>query len=196
MTCAKEGGKLWLSPSCSPHTQRLSLSLTHTHTTPPPMSLTCMLHSLDRHTVGNQNIITLSHTAANSGVATIQNSRAALTLNFHMKVGATKYRPAGRNWPAGREFETPGLDGGFLYPKMSPLYINTLYLHQEWVLSVEATMFFTVAQTGQTKHLLSFYDNWRLPQVLFHVWKRRVRGVQLQHETSPLDVTTFHTLTL
>ena len=92
-----------------------ALSLTHTHThttphtTPPPMSLTCMLHSLDRHTVGNQNIITLSHTAANSGVATIQNSRAALTLNFHMKVGATKYRPAGRNWPAGREFETPAL---------------------------------------------------------------------------------------
>ena len=120
MTCAKEGGKLWFSPSCSPHIQshsflsQLSLSLTHTHTTPhttpPPMSLTCMLHSLDRHTVGNQNIITLSHTAANSGVATIQNSRAALTLNFHMKVGATKYRPAGRNWPAGREFETPGVD--------------------------------------------------------------------------------------
>ena len=82
----------------------LSLTHTHTHTTPPPMSLTCMLHSLDRHTVGNQNIITLSHTAANSGVATIQNSRAALTLNFHMKVGATKYRPAGR------EFETPVLD--------------------------------------------------------------------------------------
>ena len=26
-----------------------------------------------------------------------------------MKVGATKYRPAGRNWPAGREFETPDL---------------------------------------------------------------------------------------
>ena len=107
MTCAKEGGKLWFSPSCS-----LSHSHTHTtpHTTPPPMSLTCMLHSLDRHTVGNQNIITLSHTAANSGVATIQNSRAALTLNFHMKVGATKYRPAGRNWPAGREFETPALN--------------------------------------------------------------------------------------
>ena len=86
-----------------------ALSLTHTHTTPPPMSLTCMLHSLDRHTVGN-HIITLSHTAANSGVATIQNSRAALTLNFHMKVGAIKYRPEGRNWPAGREFETPGLN--------------------------------------------------------------------------------------
>ena len=92
-----------------------ALSLTHTHTRPrtrprPPMSLTCMLHSLDRHTVGNQNIITLSHTAANSGVAIIQNSRAALTLNFHMKLGATKYRPEGRNWPAGREFETPGLE--------------------------------------------------------------------------------------
>ena len=51
-----------------------------------------------------------SLSAANSGVATIQNSRAALTLNFHMKVGATKYRPAGRNWPAGREFETPDLN--------------------------------------------------------------------------------------
>ena len=108
----------------------LSHSHTHTtpHTTPPPMSLTCMLHSLDRHTVGNQNIITLSHTAANSGVATIQNSRAALTLNFHMKVGATKYRPAGR------EFETPDLNckNCGLYPRMSPLYF-TLYLHREQV---------------------------------------------------------------
>ena len=28
-------------------------------------------------------------------------------------------------------------------------------------------MFFTVAQTGQTKELLSFYDNWRLWQQKF-----------------------------
>ena len=88
------------------------------------MSLTCMLHSLDRHTVGNQNIITLSHTAANSGVATIQNSRAALTLNFHMKVGATKYRPAGRNWPAGREFETPALEQVFFQSTL--FFLHTL----------------------------------------------------------------------
>ena len=30
-----------------------------------------------------------------------------------MKVGAIKYRPEGRNWPAGREFETPGLDTSY-----------------------------------------------------------------------------------
>ena len=35
-------------------------------------------------------------------------------------------------------------------------------------------VFFTVAQTGQTKHPLSFYDSWRFPQVLCHVWKGRV----------------------
>ena len=65
----------------------------------------------------------------------------------------------------------------FLYTRMGPLYLNTLYLHREGVLSVEATMFvfFTGAQTGQTKHLLSFYDTRRLPQVLSHVWKRRVK---------------------
>ena len=42
----------------------------------------------------------------------------------------------------------------FLYPNMGPLYLNILYL--ERILSTEAAMFFTVAQTGQTKHLLSF----------------------------------------
>ena len=42
----------------------------------------------------------------------------------------------------------------FLQPRMSPLYLNTLYLHLEQVLSTEATMFFT----GQTKHLLSFSE--------------------------------------
>ena len=34
---------------------------------------------------------------------------------------------------------------------MSPLYLNTLYLDGERVLSTEAAMFFTVVQTGQTK---------------------------------------------
>ena len=34
------------------------------------------------------------------------------------------------------------------------------------VLPMEAAMVFTVAQTGQTKHLLGFYENWR---VLFQV---------------------------
>ena len=33
--------------------------------------------------------------------------RAALALNLDIKWGATKYHPAGRNWPAGRVFETP-----------------------------------------------------------------------------------------
>ena len=114
---------LLLSAHPKPLFSLSALSLTHTHDPahdPAPHVTHSMLHSLDRHTVGNQNIITLSHTAANSGVATIQNSRAALTLNFHMKVGATKYRPAGRNWPAGREFETPGLDS---------IYMLTIHIH-------------------------------------------------------------------
>ena len=42
---------------------------------------------------------------------------------------------------------------------MDPLHLNTLYLHGEQVVSTEAAMFFIVAQTGQTKHLLSFYDD-------------------------------------
>ena len=51
-----------------------------------------------------------------------------------------------------------------LHPRMGPfnlntLHLNTLYLHRERVRSTEAAMFCTVAQTGQTKHLLSFYDN-------------------------------------
>ena len=33
-----------------------------------------------------------------------------------------------------------------------------------------------------------------VPQVLFHVWKRR--GIQLQYATSPLDVTKSYTLNL
>ena len=44
-----------------------------------------------------------------------------------------------------------------------------------------------LAQTGQTKHLWSVYYNWRLPQVLCHVWKGRIRwgvfscSMELQH---------------
>ena len=34
---------------------------------------------------------------------------------------------------------------------LTKLYEHSLYLHQEQVLSTEAAMFFTVAQTGQTK---------------------------------------------
>ena len=34
---------------------------------------------------------------------------------------------------------------------LTTLYEHSLYLHQEQVLSTEAAMFFTVAQTGQTK---------------------------------------------
>ena len=64
----------------------------------------------------------------------------------------------------------------FLDPRIRSLYLNTVYLHLEQVFSKEAAMFFTVAQTGQTKHLLGFYDNWRL-QVLLHAWKGRMWGV-------------------
>ena len=39
----------------------------------------------------------------------ITNSRSAVTLNFQNKVGTRNCRPTGRNWPAGREFETPAL---------------------------------------------------------------------------------------
>ena len=38
---------------------------------------------------------------------------------------------------------------------MDPLYLNTLYLYWEQVLSAEATMFVTVVQTGQSKHLFN-----------------------------------------
>ena len=37
------------------------------------------------------------------------NVRATLTLNFDVKYRATKYHPAGLNWPPGREFETPAI---------------------------------------------------------------------------------------
>ena len=58
----------------------------------------------------------------------------------------------------------------------------------------EAAMFFTIVPNGQTK---PFEFLWRLkvPQVLLHVWKGRgeVRGVQLQHATSPLEASKFYT---
>ena len=57
----------------------------------------------------------------------------------------------------------------FLCYRMVPLYLNTLY------------------------------DNWRFPQVLLLSClegKGKVRGIQLQHATSPLDVTKLYTLNL
>ena len=70
----------------------------------------------------------------------------------------------------------------YLYPRMGPLCLITLYLHQE--------CFLQWSQTGQTKHLWSFYDNWRLPQVLLHVWKGRGRwrGIKLQHAFPRIDL--------
>ena len=80
----------------------------------------------------------------------------------------------------------------FSLPENEPLYLNTVYLHQEQVLSTEAAMFFEVAQT---EPFLSCYDNWSFHR-FSRVWKGRVRGVQLQHDTSPLDVTKLYTLNL
>ena len=34
------------------------------------------------------------------------------------------------------------------------------------------------------------------PQVLFNVWEGELRGIQLQHATSPLEVNEFYTLNL
>ena len=60
---------------------------------------------------------------------------------------------------------------------MQDLWFNYLILMSSWhkQRNMEAAMFLVVAQTGQTKHPLSFFENWRLPQVLFPVWKGRVR---------------------
>ena len=41
-------------------------------------------------------------------------------------------------------------------------------------------------------YLLSFYDNWQGGGG----GVCEVRGIQLQHDTAPLDVTTFYTLNL
>ena len=77
-----------------------------------------------------------------------------------------------------------------------PLYLNKLYLHQEQVLSMEAAMFFKVAQTGQTPFELL----WQLkattgsPSCLDG--EGEVRGIQLQHAVSPLGVPKFYTLNL
>ena len=66
-------------------------------------------------------------------------------------------------------------------------YIYTIFTSGAGRLYGGRHVFFTVAQTGQSKHLLSFYDSWRPPQVLFHVWKGRVRwgsfscNMQLHH---------------
>ena len=83
----------------------------------------------------------------------------------------------------------------FFTLERGPLYLSTLDLHQESVLSIEAAMIFTVAQTGQTKHLLIFYDNWTGSLSCLE-GEGEWRGIQLQHATSPLDVTKFYTLNL
>ena len=44
-------------------------------------------------------------------------------------------------------------------------------------------MCFTVDETGQTKNI--FYDNWCLPQFLFHLF-------QYATPTPPLDLTKFY----
>ena len=48
---------------------------------------------------------------------------------------------------------------------MGPLYLKSLYLHQERVLSTEGDLFCTVAQTGQTKHLVSFLRQLKITTV-------------------------------
>ena len=48
-----------------------------------------------------------------------------------------------------------------------------------------AGMFFTVVQTGQTKHFLPCLEG-----------ESEVRGIQLQYATSPLDIPKFCTLNL
>ena len=77
---------------------------------------------------------------------------------------------------------------------MGPLYLNTLYLHQELVLSLEAAMFFTVVQTGQSGFFMATEGSTGSLSCL--EGKGEVRVIQLQHATSPLDVTKFYTLNL
>ena len=47
----------------------------------------------------------------------------------------------------------------FLYPRMGPLYLNSLYLHWERVLSTEATIVFYSSPDWTNQTPLSFYDN-------------------------------------
>ena len=57
-------------------------------------------------------------------------------------------------------------------------------------------MFSTVAQTGQTKHLLSLMTIVTAGSLPRLEGECEVRGIQLQHATSPLDVTKLSTLNL
>ena len=63
------------------------------------------------------------------------------------------------------------MNGYFLYPRMSLLYLHTLFLNRERVHSTESVMFYTVIQSGQTKDLLSFYDNWSLHLLCLVYWQ-------------------------
>ena len=80
---------------------------------------------------------------------------------------------------------------------MSPLHLNTLYLHQERVLSTEAAMFFTLAQTGQTKPVEFLWQLKATPGSLSCLeGEGELRGIQLQNATSHLDVTKLYILNL
>ena len=73
---------------------------------------------------------------------------------------------------------------------MGPLYLNTLYLHQERVLSTGAaitnlTPFEFLSQLKATKGSLSWLEV-----------VGEVRGVQLQHGALPLDGIKFYRLNL
>uniref|UniRef100_A0A8C5AJB7 Nucleolar pre-ribosomal-associated protein 1 n=1 Tax=Gadus morhua TaxID=8049 RepID=A0A8C5AJB7_GADMO len=66
------------------------------------------------------NLVTLSQVIKKRGKPLCvfdNNARAALTQNFDAKQGATKYHPAGLNWPPGHEFETPALQCLSLHPR-------------------------------------------------------------------------------
>ena len=81
---------------------------------------------------------------------------------------------------------------------MGPLYLNTVYLHLKWILSPGAAMFFTVMLTGQTKQPFEFLGQLKATTGSLSCLEGEgeLRGIQLQHATSPLDVTKLFTLHL
>ena len=79
------------------------------------------------------------------------------------------------------------------------IYLNTLYLHTRSLSSErKPPCFLQNSQTGFAKHLLSFL--WQLKATWGSLscleGEGEVMGIQLQHATSPLDVTKFYTLNL
>ena len=72
-----------------------------------------------------------------------------------------------------------------------------IFKYSIYIIFTEAAMFFTVAQTGQTKPFcVSMTTEATTGSLSCLEEEGEVRGVQLQHDTSPLDVTTFYTLNL